>query len=212
VRATSGTFLYLGGPDGPSSSPIELPSRGTVIACAGDVDGDGLADIVLGPGVSIVFGDASGVFSTPTTLAEPSGNTGDGFGNSVAAAGDIDGDGFADLLVGAPSEDGSTGRAYVYLGSASGPAAAPIEIDGASDFGSSVAGAGDVNGDGFADVLVGVPPPDASATSPQGTVSLYWGDATGPGSTPVVLGAFYGYTFASLDLVAVHAAGTRGWL
>ena len=88
------------------------------------------------------------------------------FGFSVATAGDVNGDGYSDVIVGAPYYDnGQTdgGRAFVYLGSASGLAGTAIWtvesghilIINHSLFGSSVATAGDVNGDGYSDVIVG---------------------------------------------------------
>jgi len=205
---SGGTYLYLGGPDGPSTTPIELPSGGSALACAGDVNGDGFADIVVGS--AVLFGGPNGIASMPFPLVEPPDGTDNFFGGSIASAGDVDGDGFADVLVGAESSNGGTGRAYVYRGSASGPVATPIELDGTSDFGTLVAGAGDVNGDGFADILVGAPAPYESLTSPpQGTILLYWGAATGPSSTPVLLGMFDGYTFANLEPIDVSALRPR---
>jgi hypothetical protein len=160
-------------------------------------------------GVSIFFGDPSGIAATPAVLVPPSDGIDDFFGAAVAAAGDVDGDGFADVLVGDESSNGGTGRAYVYRGSASGPTTTPIEIDGTSTFGSMVAGAGDVNGDGFADILVGAPVPSESLTSPpQGTILLYWGAATGPSATTVLLGAFDGYTFAYLEPIDLSVVRT----
>jgi len=116
-------------------------------------------------------GDPSGITATPAVLMPPPDGTDNFFGGSVASAGDVDGDGFADVLVGAESSNGGTGRAYVYRGSASGPVATPIEIDGTSDFGSLAAGAGDVNGDGFADILVGAPAPSTAAVPPGPTAT-----------------------------------------
>jgi hypothetical protein len=94
-------------------------------------------------------------------------------GSSVAGAGDVNGDGYADVIVGAPHYDlgqGNEGAAFVFRGSAStikdcssarcGPrkAKARLESDQAgAGLGFSVAGAGDVNGDGYADVIVGAP-------------------------------------------------------
>src|SRR5262245_22580432 len=84
------------------------------------------------------------------------------FGSSVAFAGDVNGDGFADVLVGAPNiDDGQTneGRAFLFFGSATGAATAPAWTVAGEQaqavFGGSVASAGDVNGDGYADVIVG---------------------------------------------------------
>ena len=86
------------------------------------------------------------------------------FGTSVSGAGDINRDGFADVLVGAPGYDNGEadeGRAFLYLGSPSGLSSEPAwtaESNSAgARFGSSVSGAGDVNGDGFADAVIGAP-------------------------------------------------------
>jgi hypothetical protein len=79
----------------------------------------------------------------------------------VASAGDVNGDGFDDLLVGFPGYSGDIGNAYLYLGSASALSASPTGFrpmgTTGSQFGGALAGAGDVDGDGFGDVLVGMP-------------------------------------------------------
>ena len=106
---------------------------------------------------------------------------GDGFGCSVASAGDVNDDGFADLVIGALGNDFATttaGRAYVYFG---GPGAtfdgdlagAPAGASAGAQFGTSVAAAADVDGDGFADVIVGAPHQGA------GSASVYRGGSGG---------------------------------
>ncbi len=88
---------------------------------------------------------------------------GDAFGLSVATAGDVNGDGHSDVIVGAPFNDTgglSAGRVYIYFGGASMDNVADVLLTGAAAndlFGNSVATAGDVNGDGYSDVIVGAP-------------------------------------------------------
>ena len=139
---------------------------GISVASAGDVDGDGLADLIVGAyrddnngtdsGSARVLSGADG--AVLYTFNGDSAN--EWFGHSVAGAGDVDGDGHADLIFGAP--DG--GRVEIYSG-ANG--ALLYDLSGAfagSQFGYSVDSAGDVNGDGFADVIIGAISSSGSAT------------------------------------------------
>ena len=104
----------------------------------------------------------------------------------MATAGDVNGDGYADVIVGAPYYDnGQTdeGRAFVYLGSAAGPGAEPRPgppraTRRARSFGCSVATAGDVNGDGYSDVIVGAYCYDNGQTD-EGRAFVYHGSSGG---------------------------------
>jgi Ca2+-binding RTX toxin-like protein len=168
---------------------------GCSVATAGDINGDGFADVIVGAygasphgqlsGASyVIFGKASG-FTANFTLSTLNGANGfklsgvaaqDNSGISVASAGDVNGDGFADVIVGARGADphgGQSGASYVVFGKASGFGANLdlSKLNGVNGFklsgvatddrsGSSVASAGDVNGDGFADLVVGAPQAD----------------------------------------------------
>jgi VCBS repeat protein/FG-GAP repeat protein len=175
-------YVYLGSAQGLGATPTVIQSLafdfGLSLASAGDVNGDGYADLIVGAYESsaayVYFGGPAGLGSTPAMIAGPA--TSKWFGRCAASAGDVNGDGFADVIVGAYGSD----TAYVYLGSAGGPAAVPTTLRGPMGgyFGYSVASAGDVNGDGFADVLVGAWNSDATY--------FYEGSADGVSSRPAV--------------------------
>ena len=159
---------------------------GFSVAGAGDVNGDGVPDQIVSavnasPG-GIANAGSVYVYSGATggLLHQFDGGAGnDGFGCSVASAEDVDGDGFADLIVGARWADvggvQDAGSAYVYSG-ATGALVWQFNGATASDYlGYSVAGPGDVDGDGFDDLIVGAPAWAGSASSGNGAAFVYSG-------------------------------------
>ena len=200
-------FVYHGSSTGLSTGSADWTAEGDqanaifgrAVGTAGDVNGDGYSDVIVGArrydngetdeGRAFVYhGSATGLSATADWTAE-SDQEGARFGNSVGTAGDLNGDGYADVIVGASGYDnGQTdeGRAFVYHGSATGlsPTAdwtAESEQAGAS-FGQSVGTAGDVNGDGFSDVIVGAPFYDGGEID-EGRAFVYQGSA--PATEPV---------------------------
>jgi hypothetical protein len=195
-------YLYLGSASGLATTAAWTAESnqfgaqfGWSVATAGDVNGDGRSDVIVGANLFsssvaegrayVYLGSASGLATAPVWTADNDQSFA-AFGTSVATAGDVNGDGYADVIVGAPGYSlnfQDFGAAFLYLGSASGPAASPFWVGHAlvngDAFGSSVATAGDTNGDGYADILVGDPLYSGVLVS-RGAVFLYRGSASGP--------------------------------
>jgi FG-GAP repeat/FG-GAP-like repeat len=178
---------------------------GSSVGTAGDVNGDGYSDVIVGAlsfdngqmdegGTFVYHGSPAGLASAPAWTAEGD-QAGASFGNSVGAAGDVNGDGYTDVVVGAPLYDNfenAEGRSFVYLGSPSGLATAAAwtaESDQvAANLGRSVAGAGDVNDDGYADVIVGAPVFDGiEADEGRAYLFLGHGGSVAPGRVGALL-------------------------
>ncbi len=143
---------------------------GKTVAAAGDVNGDGLADFIIGSDpIAYVYlgGEKRSVNAVPDGRLSYADSPGVSslIADSVAAAGDLDGDGLSDLLIGAPTgttASATKGLVHIFYGSR-GPALDEVAdqllggLAPGDRFGASVAGAGDLNDDGFADVIVGAP-------------------------------------------------------
>jgi len=131
---------------------------GWIARVIGDVDRDGIADIVTSAPTKDVGGASAGrvyVYSTKTgkLLWSVSGKPGDQLGIGIEAAGDVNRDGVPDVVASAPG----AGSAYVYSG-ADGHVLLSVTAEKQSDaFGRHVAGVGDIDHDGYADVIVGAP-------------------------------------------------------
>ncbi len=163
---------------------------GRSVAIAGDVNGDGYADTVVGAfnhnsgagRAYLYLGTAAGLSPTPATVLDGE-NADDDFGRRVNGAGDVNADGYDDVIIGAQFYGPYwKGRAYVYLGSATGLSTAPDTVfttNSSWELGSSVAGAGDVDADGYDDVIVGA----ARASSHKGRAFVFHGSATGLSTT-----------------------------
>jgi hypothetical protein len=226
----------LDGTNGFSLSGIDaFDHSGVSVSSAGDVNGDGFADLIVGAtnaesvggadleGESyVVFGKASWAVMPSLDLATLDGINGfrligvDAFDLSgrVSSAGDVNGDGFDDVIIGAiNAESGASdeGESYVVFGKASWAGTPSLDlgkldgnngftligIDGGDFSGSSVSSAGDVNGDGFVDLIVAAPfAESAGGANEEGERYVVFGKASWTG-TP------------SLDLAALD--GTNGF-
>jgi hypothetical protein len=211
-------FIFVGGPSGtadgnPATAATEIESNqaganlGSDVAAAGDVNGDGYGDVIIGvsgydsgetdEGVALIFygsnsGIADGTVFTGAATFIDSDLAGALFGLRVAGAGDVNADGYADVIVGAPlyaAGQTNEGAAFIFHGASGG---IPDGDVGAGDqdtqlesnqasafFGNAVDGAGDVNGDGIADVIVGASSYDVAGQSNAGGAYVFLGSASG---------------------------------
>ncbi len=189
---------------------------------SGDINGDSYDDVIIGANsydadsdsegrVYVYFGSSSGLDTIPSWTADPTNQYGAHFGYSVSS-GDVNGDSYDDVIIGAPhwsSSDSSEGRVYVYFGGSSGLGTIPSwMVDPTNQawayFGYSVS-SGDVNGDSYNDVIIGVISWDGDTTD-EGRVYVYYGNSSGLNAVPWIVDptneywSFFGYSVSSGDV------------
>ncbi len=170
---------------------------GWSVAGAGDVNGDGCDELLVGAplydrdqadeGSAYLYYGSPLALLTQAAWSSLGGQKGAHLGAAVDTAGDLNGDGFSDVVVGVPNLDNTTGggRVLVYYG---GPAGLPGTASwtatgdqGLAEFGGAVATAGDLNGDGYADLAIGAPGYDPVGLPDAGAAFVYLGTAGGLG-------------------------------
>ena len=232
-----GAWVYHGAADGLSATANWTYSTGTsiqlgyAVASAGDVNGDGYGDVVVGAiayqagqaseGMAYVFyGSATGL-STPANWTAESNQSGATLGRSVGTAGDVNGDGYDDVIVGADgydNTDSNEGAAFVWYGSSTGLGAngTPANADWTAEsdqagalLGWSVGTAGDVNGDGYADVIVGAYQYD-NTDSNEGAAFVWYGSSSGLGANGTPANADWTAESNQASANFGWAAGTAG--
>ncbi|MCI0588987.1 MAG: integrin alpha, partial [Planctomycetes bacterium] len=207
-----GFFLACGSTAGGQSyilrqydGPAPYEQLGTSVAGAGDVNGDGFSDLlvgatqtpfsfgwstVVGPGRADLFSGSSGA-----VLLSFVGSGSDGLGRAVSGGTDVSGDGVPDILVGAPEIGPGTGYAKLFSGS---DGSTLLTLDGAlpdEQFGAAVAIAGDATGDGVPELLIGARGAAAGGLTNSGRALVFSG-ATG-GILYVFLGTSAGDVFGT---------------
>lgn len=206
-------FVYYGAAGGyPVTPSLRIPNPDAVlsgyfgfsITAAGDLNADGYADAIIGAsfqgavnsGLAFLFlGGSAGLSMTPTLrIVNPTAESSSFFGGALAGIGDVNADGFGDVIIGASSLDGDLegqGAAFVFYGMASGISATPsLRIDSpepffGGGFGGTITGAGDLDGDGYPDAAIGASHQELAGRR-GGAAFIFHGSSAGLSATPTL--------------------------
>ncbi|RLC38737.1 hypothetical protein DRH27_01545, partial [Candidatus Falkowbacteria bacterium] len=227
-------FLYNGGSFVDNTEYVVITGDtgdslfGSDNAYAGDVNGDGYDDYIVGDyeSNSGTYTDSGGVYlyyggkTVNTSYLAFYGNEATaGFGVDVDG-GDFNGDGYSDIIIGAYAHDAGSstasdiGQAYIYFGGPNiNPASPDVTVSGDYNtiyFGNSVASAGDVNSDGYDDFLVGAPYYPATGTN-RGQAYLYYGGATISTSSVITISGSEDNTYLGFDVGSAGDVNADGY-
>jgi hypothetical protein len=217
--ADGAALLTLEAPPAPVPNPVNY--FGLSVAGPGDVNGDGVPDLLIGaplaaPGGVYFVGQAIAFSGTNGAILWTFNGSyeGERFGWSVAGAGDLDGDGKADLLVGeAPYFfTGAVGVVRAFSGGNGAPLLFILGTSGNDQFGASVGGVGDVTGDGIADFVVGATFADPGGIENAGSATLVSGSTGAPLASSGGSGAHDHFGCSVAGIGDVSGDGTPDYL
>jgi len=233
---TGDVLIYWGGRSVNTTADVTLSYGangdmfGYSVSTHGDVNGDGHLDLVVGsprnevntnnPGRAFVYyGTGNSTFPSSPNVTLTGTDNGDGFGRVVHICGDVNDDGYDDILVGAPGHNGTSdfdvGKAYVFYGGSSGvDTTADWTYTGSNEedyLGYSGTGLLDANNDGIDDMAIGVPLWDDGTSTDVGQALVFYGSGSGPAATPdVTIKGDTSSGFLGIDLASAEDINDDG--